>query len=152
MIVFAMDAPPVFSFDLNDFVFVWWGILYEAMPFVVLGTILSGFLERCVSREMVVRFFPKNRAVGIVVSACVGLVFPMCECGIVPVMRTDAQLAPGNSGGPLVNAAGEVLGINTMIVGGDQGVAIPSAVALDFVNSALAGEGKEPESMRETLI
>ncbi len=76
-----------FSFNLSDFVLIWWGILYEAMPFVVLGTILSGFLERCVSREMVVRFFPKNRAVGIVVSACVGLVFPMCECGIVPVVR-----------------------------------------------------------------
>ena len=76
-----------FSFNLSDFVLIWWGILYEAMPFVVLGTILSGFLERCVSREMVVRFFPKNRAVGIVASACVGLVFPMCECGIVPVVR-----------------------------------------------------------------
>lgn len=54
---------------------------------------------------------------------------------LVPIIRTDARLAPGNSGGPLVNAAGEVLGINTMIVGGDQGVAIPSAVAQDLVES-----------------
>ncbi len=53
--------------------------------------------------------------------------------GIIPVIQTDARLAPGNSGGPLLNAAGEVVGINTMIVGGDQGVAVPSAVALDFV-------------------
>jgi len=52
---------------------------------------------------------------------------------VIPVIRTDARLAPGNSGGPLLNVAGEVVGINTMIVGGDQGVAIPSAVALDFV-------------------
>lgn len=53
--------------------------------------------------------------------------------GVIPVIRTDARLAPGNSGGPLVNAAGEVVGINTMIVGGDQGIAIPTAVALEFV-------------------
>jgi serine protease Do len=52
---------------------------------------------------------------------------------LVPVIRTDARLAPGNSGGPLVNAGGEVVGINTMIVGGDQGVAIPSAVAEDLI-------------------
>jgi len=60
------------------------------------------------------------------------------ERGIIPVIRTDATLAPGNSGGPLLNAAGEVVGINTMIVGGDQGVAIPSAVALDFVAKTLS--------------
>lgn len=52
--------------------------------------------------------------------------------GLIPIIRTDAHLAPGNSGGPLLNAAGEVIGINTMVINGNQGVAIPSAVALDF--------------------
>jgi serine protease Do len=55
------------------------------------------------------------------------------ERGSIPVIRTDARLAPGNSGGPLINASGEVVGINTMIIGGDQGIAIPSSVAVDFV-------------------
>jgi len=76
-----------FSLNLSDFVFVWWAILYEAMPFVVLGTLVSGLVERCVSRETIVRVFPKNRLLGIGVSACLGLIFPMCECGVVPVVR-----------------------------------------------------------------
>lgn len=55
----------------------------------------------------------------------------------LPVVRSDVPLAPGNSGGPLVNAKGEVVGINAMIVGGDQSVSIASSVAIDFVQKAI---------------
>lgn len=58
----------------------------------------------------------------------------------LPVIRSDTPLAPGNSGGPLVNAKGEVVGINAMIVGGDQSVSIAASVANDFVNKALRNE------------
>lgn len=61
----------------------------------------------------------------------------------IPIIRTDARLAPGNSGGPLVNASGEFVGVNTMIVGGDQGFAVPSAVAVDFVQSS-SGSTRTP--------
>jgi serine protease Do len=54
----------------------------------------------------------------------------------LPVVRSDVPLAPGNSGGPLVNAKGEVVGINAMIVGGDQSVSIAASVARDFVKKA----------------
>lgn len=55
----------------------------------------------------------------------------------VAFIRTDARLAPGNSGGPLLNASGQVVGINTMIMGGDQGMAILAQVADDFASQAL---------------
>ncbi len=60
----------------------------------------------------------------------------------VPIIRSDVILAPGNSGGPLVNTVGGVVGINTMIVGGDLGVAIPSHLVEAFVDSALSGAGE----------
>ncbi len=50
-------------------------------------------------------------------------------------IKSDVHLAPGNSGGPLLDAEGEVIGINAMIFGGDLAVAIPSNV----VSSWLAG-------------
>lgn len=43
-------------------------------------------------------------------------------------IRSDVQLAPGNSGGPLLDARGEVIGLNAMVIGGDLSVAIPSDV------------------------
>jgi serine protease Do len=57
---------------------------------------------------------------------------------LIPILRSDVPLAPGNSGGPLVNAAGELLGINTMIVGGDQSVSIPAWIAREFIGQAAA--------------
>jgi serine protease Do len=43
-------------------------------------------------------------------------------------IKSDVGLAPGNSGGPLLDADGRVVGINAMIFGGDLSVAIPSDV------------------------
>lgn len=51
----------------------------------------------------------------------------------IQIIRSDVVLLPGNSGGPLVNVAGEVIGINALVVGGDQGYAIPSNLAMEFV-------------------
>jgi serine protease Do len=59
----------------------------------------------------------------------------------LPFIRSDVQLAPGNSGGPMLNARGEVIGINAMIWGGDLSIAIPGNNArawLDEVDGSSA--------------
>lgn len=47
-------------------------------------------------------------------------------------IRSDVRLAPGNSGGPLLDASGAVVGINSMVFGGDLSVAIPAHVAQEW--------------------
>jgi serine protease Do len=57
---------------------------------------------------------------------------PISGMGPHAWIRADIRLAPGNSGGPLANARGQVIGINTAIVNG-LGLAIPSNAAADFL-------------------
>jgi serine protease Do len=58
-------------------------------------------------------------------------------------IQTDASINPGNSGGPLFNLKGEVVGINTAIVSGGQGIgfAIPINVAKEML-AQLKSKGK----------
>jgi serine protease Do len=49
----------------------------------------------------------------------------------------DVRLAPGNSGGPLVDAEGRLVGINSMVVNG-LGVAVPAGLVQRFVDRALS--------------
>ena len=58
-------------------------------------------------------------------------------------IQTDASINPGNSGGPLINTSGEVIGINTAIVAGGQGIgfAIPINMAKNII-SQLKEKGK----------
>ncbi len=59
----------------------------EGVPFILLGTLLSGLIDQFLPSRTMTRYLPRNAFLGICVSAAMGAVFPMCECGVVPVIR-----------------------------------------------------------------
>ena len=63
------------------------GIFIEAAPFLLLGTLVSGLIEVFVNRNHIARLMPRNRALGAGFGVLLGFVFPVCECGVVPVTR-----------------------------------------------------------------
>lgn len=62
-------------------------ILIEAIPFILIGVILSGIIQMFVSEEIIARIMPKNRFLAVLFGALAGVLFPACECGIIPITR-----------------------------------------------------------------
>jgi uncharacterized membrane protein YraQ (UPF0718 family) len=73
--------------DIQDFVITFTSIVWEAMPFIVLGAVIAGVLEELLPQQVIGRLVPRYALGAVVVGGLLGLVFPMCECGIVVVMR-----------------------------------------------------------------
>jgi serine protease Do len=73
---------------------------------------------------------------GALTTGVIHAIGPVPNLGPWKWIQADVRLAPGNSGGPLANARGEVIGINTMIAGG-VGLAIPSNSVSRLLNRRL---------------
>lgn len=72
---------------VQNFVTIFLGIFIEAVPFLLAGTLVSGFLDVFVSEEQLRRLFPGRGIEAVVSGVLLGLFFPVCECGVVPVTR-----------------------------------------------------------------
>ncbi len=69
------------------FTTIFLGIFIEAAPFLLLGTLASGFVEVFFKKDTIQRIMPRNRFLGALAGGLLGFVFPVCECGVVPLTR-----------------------------------------------------------------
>ncbi len=72
---------------LHNAVTLFFSLLVEAMPFLLLGVLLSSSLLFLINEAKLITKIPKNPLLGAMVGSCVGFLFPVCECGNVPVAR-----------------------------------------------------------------
>lgn len=94
----------------QNYVTVFLGIFIEAAPFLLLGTAVSGLIAVFITADDIARFVPRNKILATVMGALLGMVFPVCECGVVPVVRRLYQkgfpISAGVAfllGGPVLN-------------------------------------------------
>lgn len=95
---------------IQDTITIFLAIFIEAVPFVLLGVIFSQVVGSLVGREFLIKLIPKNFILGHVVSALLGLLFPVCECGNVPLTKRLVEKGFGVShavsfylGSPILN-------------------------------------------------
>ena len=93
-----------FWFSLPDFAYSFLSVVLEGVPFILLGVALSGVLDVFLPPRVLARVLPRNPAAGILLGGVLGAVLPMCECGIVVVIRRLLQ-----KGLPLSNAMAYML-------------------------------------------
>jgi uncharacterized protein len=62
-------------------------LLVEATPFLLLGVLLSSLLLMLIDEQKLIARIPRNPILGAFIGSCVGFIFPVCECGNVPVAR-----------------------------------------------------------------
>ena len=73
---------------MKAFTLILWSILLEALPFVLLGTLISSLIHIYVTEATILKILPKNNLLRLVFASCLGLIFPICECAIVPITRS----------------------------------------------------------------
>jgi uncharacterized membrane protein YraQ (UPF0718 family) len=98
------------SGPLNAMAIVFVSIVLEAIPFMLFGSLVGGFIEAFVNRERMATFLPRKGWLTVCVAAAAGMVFPVCECAVVPVVRRlTGKGLPFSAaiayllGGPIVN-------------------------------------------------
>lgn len=80
-----------FPNQFNDALTIFLGIIVQAVPFLLLGVLVSAVLAHFVKEEYLLKFIPKNRFGAVLVACGLGFLFPVCECGNVPVARRLIQ-------------------------------------------------------------
>ncbi|MBW4420316.1 MAG: permease [Myxacorys californica WJT36-NPBG1] len=95
--------------QLNNAFTLFLSLLVEAIPFLLLGVLFSGLLQFFVDERRLLALLPKNPLLGSLVGSCIGFLFPVCECGNVPVARRLLM-----QGAPLPVAIGFLLAAPTI--------------------------------------
>lgn len=76
---------------LQEMTAIFLSIIIEAFPLVLIGVLVSSFIHSFISHRMIQRLLPGNSLLGIACGSLLGIFFPLCECGIVPIVRRLMQ-------------------------------------------------------------
>jgi uncharacterized membrane protein YraQ (UPF0718 family) len=74
--------------DLNALINVFLGVILQAIPFLLIGVLLSSAIQVFLSNEFIERHFPKSPVLGMMAAIVGGFFLPVCDCASIPVFRS----------------------------------------------------------------
>lgn len=72
---------------ITDISIIFISIILEAIPFFILGVLLSSLIQEFVSEDTLKRLIPKNPFLGSIVGILMGFFIPTCDCAVIPVAK-----------------------------------------------------------------
>ena len=123
----AVSAYVAGSPDLSTAATVFCGVFVQALPFLVLGVVVSGLIAAFVSAERLSRWLPRRPALAVLAAGVGGAALPGCECGSVPVARR--LFGPGTNGAAALTFMLSAPAINPVVLVATA-VAFPGQPAL----------------------
>lgn len=73
---------------LESFIWSFLGIVVESLPFIIIGSLVSAVIQVFLTEELIRKFIPKVSILGYLGAILSGILFPICECAIVPITRS----------------------------------------------------------------
>ncbi|HPH98536.1 MAG TPA: permease [Anaerolineaceae bacterium] len=86
-LVVSLSYWPLSAAAWGTFTTIFLGIFIEAVPFLMIGTFASGLVEVYVAQDTIQKWTPKSPLLSAFAGSILGLFFPVCECGVVPLVR-----------------------------------------------------------------
>ena len=81
--IFKLESTP-----FNTLINVFLGIILQAVPFLLIGVLISSAIQIFVSSEAIERRFPRNLGLGMLTAILMGFCLPVCDCASVPIFRS----------------------------------------------------------------
>ncbi|MDR1535160.1 MAG: permease [Planctomycetota bacterium] len=141
------------SASTRTFFIIFASILLEAIPFMLLGTLVGGLIEVFLTHDRMTSLLPANKFHAICTASALGLIFPVCECAVVPVVRRligkglpAAAAIAYLLGGPIVNpvvfvSTGLAYRFNWQVAASRAVWGYLTAVVVAFLAGRILGDG-----------
>ena len=91
IVVLHLVAKPVLEssgIPVDTVINIFLGIILQAVPFLLIGVLLSSAIQIFIPKEWIERRFPKSPGLGMVVAVLSGFCLPVCDCASVPIFRS----------------------------------------------------------------
>lgn len=141
---------------VNTVINVFLGIILQALPFLMIGVLLSSFIQIFVPKAVIEHRFPKSPSLGILTAIIGGFFLPVCDCASIPIFRSLVKKGVPMSAAVTFMTVSPI--INPVVIlstyyafNGDVSVVL-SRVCIGIISSVIIGLSFELKPVKKSIL